>query len=66
MVLGKTRESHLDCKETKPVNIKGNQCWVFMGGTDAEDEAPILWPPNAKNSLEKTMILGKTESRRRG
>ena len=49
--LEKTLESHLDCKEIKPVNIKGNQCWIFMGGTDAEDEALILWPCDAERWL---------------
>ena len=66
MVLEKNLESPLDCKEIQPVHPKGDQSWVFIGRTDVEAETPILWPPNAKNSLEKTMILGKTESRRRG
>ena len=47
VVLEKTLESPLDCKEIKPVNTKGNQSWIFIGRTDAE--APILWPPDAKN-----------------
>ena len=51
MVLEKTLGSPLDSKETKPVNPKGNQSWIFMGRTDAEAEAPILWPPDAKNWL---------------
>ena len=51
VVLEKTLESPLDCKEIKPVNPKGNQSWVFLGRTDAEAEAPILWPPDAKNWL---------------
>ena len=42
-------ESSLDCKEIKPVNPKGNRSWIFIGRTDAEAEAPILWPPDAKN-----------------
>ena len=50
-VLEKTPESSLDCKEIKPDNPKRNQPWVFIGRTDAETEAPILWPPDAKNSL---------------
>ena len=50
-VLEKTLESPLDCKEIKPVNPKGNQPWIFMGRTDAEAEAPILWPPDEKNWL---------------
>ena len=49
MVLKKTLESPLDCKEIKPVNPKGNQHWMFLGRTDAEAEALILWPPNVKN-----------------
>jgi len=51
VVLEKTLESPLDCKETKPVNPKGNQSWIFIGRTDAEAEAPILLPPGAKNRL---------------
>ena len=51
MVLDKTFESHLDYREIKPVNPKGNQPWIFIGRTDAEDETPILWPPDAKNQL---------------
>ena len=46
-----TLESPLDCKEIKSVNLKGNQSWIFLGSTDAEAEAPILWPPNGKNWL---------------
>ena len=59
-----TFENPLDCKKIKPVNPKGNQPWIFIGSTDAEAEAPLLWPPDAK-SLEKTLILGKIEGRRR-
>ena len=67
MVLEKTLESHLPCKEIKPVNSKGNQSWIFIGKTDAKAEAPILWPPDARvDSLEKTLMLGKIEGRRRG
>ena len=52
VVLEKTVESSLDCKEIQPVNPKGDQSWVFIGRTDAEvEEAPILWPLNAKNWL---------------
>ena len=51
MVLEKTPESPLDCKEIKPVNPKGNQSWVFTGRPDAEAEAPILWPPDVKSQL---------------
>ena len=49
MLLEKTLESPLDCKEIKPVNPKGNQSWKFIGRTDAEAETPILWPPDGKN-----------------
>ena len=51
MVLEKILESPLDCNEIKPVNPKGNQSWIFVRRTDAEAEAPILWPPDAKNWL---------------
>ena len=51
VVLEKTLESPLDCKEIKPVNPKGNQSWIFTGRTDAEAETPILWPPDVKNGL---------------
>ena len=44
-------ESLLDCKEKKPVNPKGNQSWIFTGRTDAEAEAPIIWPPDVKSWL---------------
>ena len=49
MVLDKTLESHLDCKETQPVYPKGDQSWVFIGRTDVEAESTILWPPDVKN-----------------
>ena len=49
VVLEKTLESPLDCKEIKLVNPKGNRSWIFIGRTDAETEAPILWLPDAKN-----------------
>ena len=49
VVLEKTLESPLDCREIKPVNPKGNQPWIFIGRTDAE--APILWPPDVKSQL---------------
>ena len=52
-------------KKIQPVNPKENQSWIFIWRTDAEAEALILWPPDA-TSLEKTLMLGKTESRRRG
>ena len=51
VVLEKTLESPLDCKEIKLINPKGNQSWIFIGRTDAEAETPILWPPDAKNWL---------------
>ena len=51
VMLKKTLESPLDCKEIKPVNPKGNQSWIFIGRTDAEAEALILWAPDAKNQL---------------
>ena len=51
MVFEKTLESHLDCKEIKPVHPKGDQSWVFIGRTDVEAEAAIIWPPDGKNSL---------------
>ena len=64
VVWEKTLESPLDCKEIKPVNPQGNESWIFFGRTDAETEAPILgllvW---RADSLEKTLILGKIESR---
>ena len=49
--LEKTLGSPLDCMEIKPVNSKGNQYWRFIGGTDAEAEAPVLWPPDVKSWL---------------
>ena len=55
MVLEKTLESPLDCKEIQPVNPKGNQSWIFIGRTDAETETPILQPPDVKSWL-----IGKT------
>ena len=51
VVLEKTLENPLDCKEIKPVHPKGSQSWIFIGWSDAEAETPILWPPNAKNWL---------------
>ena len=51
VVLEKTLESPLDSKEIKPVNPEGNQLWIFTGRTDAEAEAPILWPPDVKSQL---------------
>ena len=51
MMLKKTLESPLDCKEIKPVNPKGNQSWIFIGRTDAKVEATILWPRDVKIRL---------------
>ena len=51
VVLEKTLESLLDCKEIKPINPKGNQSWIFIRRTDAEAEAPILWSSDAKNCI---------------
>ena len=51
MVLEKTLESPLDCKEIHPVHPRGDQSWVFIGRTDVEAETPILWLPDAKNGL---------------
>ena len=66
-MLEKTLKSPLDCKEIQPVHLKEDQSWVFIGRTDVESETAILWPPDAKSirSLEKTLMLGKIESRRR-
>ena len=66
MVLEKTLESPLNCKEIQPVHFKGDQSWVFFGRTDAKAETPILWLPDAKvDSLEKTLMLGGIGGRRR-
>ena len=66
MVLEKTLESHLDCKEIQSVHSEGDQSWVFFGRTDAKAETPILSPPHAKvDLLEKTLMLGGIEGRRR-
>ena len=60
VVLEKTLESPLNCKEIKPVNPKGNQSWIFTGRTGAEAEAPILWPPDVKSQLiRKDPYAGK-------
>ena len=68
VVLEKTLESRLDCKESHQVHPKGNQSWVFIGKTDAEAETPVLWPPDMKNWLIwKDPDAGKIEDgRRRG
>ena len=66
MVLEKTLESPLDCKEIQPVNLKGDQSWVFIGRTDVEAETPILGHLMKRaDSFEKTLMLGKIEGRRR-
>ena len=66
MVLEKTLESPLDCKEIQPVHPKGDQSWVFIGRTDVEAETPILWPLMQRvDSLEKTLMLGGIGGRRR-
>ena len=51
MVLEKTLEGPLDCKEIQPIHPKGNQSWVFIGRTAVEAETPILWPPDAKSQV---------------
>ena len=66
MVLEKTLESPLDCKEIQPVHPEGDKPWVFIGKTDAEAETPILWPPLQRvDLLEKTLMLGRIGGRRR-
>ena len=66
VVLGKTLESPLDCKEIQAVHPKGDQSRVFIGRTDIEAETPILWPPEVKNWLIwKDPDMGKIEGRRR-
>ena len=66
MVLEKTLESPLDCKEIQPVHPKGDQSWAFIGRTDAEAETPILCHLMRRtDSFEKTLKLGKIEGRRR-
>ena len=66
VVLEKTLESPLDCKEIQTVHPKGDQSWVFIGRTDVEAETPILWPPDVKSWFEKTLILETIEGRRSG
>ena len=66
VVLEKTLEGPLDCKEIQPVHPKGDQSWIFIGRTDIEGKTPILWPLMQRtNSLEKTLMMGKIERRRR-
>ena len=66
MVLEKTLESRLDCKEIQPVHSEGDQPWYFFGRSDAKAETPVLWPPHERaDSLEKTLMLGGIGGRRR-
>ena len=66
VVLEKTLENSLDCKEIQPVHPKGNQSWIFIRRSDAEAETPILGHPKGRtDSFEKTLILGKIAGRRR-
>ena len=66
MVLEKTLESPLDCKEIQPVHSKGDESWLFIGRTDAEAETPIVGHLMRRaDSFEKTLMLGKIEGRRR-
>ena len=66
MVLEKTLESPLDCKEIQLVHPKGDWSWVFIGRTDAEAESPKLWPPERRtDSFEKTLMQRKIEGGRR-
>ena len=66
MVLEKTLESPLDCKEIQPVHSKGGQSWVFLGRNDAKAETPVLCHLMRRvDSLEKTLMLGGTGGRRR-
>ena len=60
VVLEKTLENPLDCKEIKPVNPTGNQPLIFIGRTDVETETPVFWPPDTQS-----LMLGKTEGKRR-
>ena len=67
-VLEKTPESPLDSKEIKPLNLKGDQPWILTGRTDAEAEAPVFWSSDVNRwliSLEKSLMLGRIEGRRR-
>ena len=63
MVLEKTLESPLNCKEIYPVHSEGDQPWDFFGRTDAEAEIPIFWPPNAKNRLIRKDPDGRKDGR---
>ena len=66
MVLEKTLESPLDCKEIQQVHSEGDQPWDFFGRNDAKAETPVFWPPHVRvDSLEKTLMLGGIGGRRR-
>ena len=65
MVLEKTLESPLDCKEIQPVHSTGDQSWVFIGRTDAEAETPVLLAMRRVDSLEKALMLGEIGGRKR-
>ena len=66
LVLEKTLESPLDSEEIQPVRPKGDQSWIFIGRTDAESEAPVVWPPDAKNWLTgKILMMGRIEGKRK-
>ena len=66
VVLEKSLQSPLDCKEIQPVRSKGDQSWVFIGRTDAKTETPVLWPPHEKSGfIGKTLMLGGIGGRRR-
>ena len=66
-MLLKTLENPLGCREIKPVSPKGNQSCIFIGRTDAEAEAPVLWPHGTKtDSLEKNLMLAKIEGKGEG
>ena len=66
-MLEKTLESPLDCKEIQPFHPKGNRSWIFIGRTDTEVEAPVLWPPDVRSPLIRKDLDagGKNEGRRR-
>ena len=66
MVLEKTLESPLDCKEIQPVHSEGDQPWDFSGRNYAKAETPVLWLPHVVDSLEKTLMVGGIWGKRRG
>ena len=67
MVLEKTLESPLDCKEIQPVHSNGDRSWVFFGRNDAKAETPVFWPPHGRvDSLENILMLGGIRGTRRG